>query len=290
MKQNLFTGVCTALVTPFLGDRINYPMLERLLYRQCEAGIDAVVICGTTGEAPTLSDEEKLELFSRSKKFVGDSCKVFAGTGSNSTEHTIQLSKAAAQCNVDGLLIVTPYYNKATAGGLVDHYAAVAQAVDLPIIVYNVPSRTGMDVSIPAYKTLSEISNISGIKESSTDITKTTKIRADCGSKLTIWSGNDDMTVPMISLGAKGVISVLSNVLPQETMAMTKAALAGDFATASALQIELQPLIDALFSDVNPVPVKEAMRMIGFDCGLCRMPLGTIREVNRNKLTKLLHP
>ena len=285
----MFSGVCTALVTPFLDNQVNYPMMERLLQRQCDAGIDAVVICGTTGEAPTLTDEEKLEMFSRAKKFVGNSCKIIAGTGSNSTAHTLHLSKAAEACGVDGLLVVTPYYNKTTPDGLVAHYMAVAQSVDLPVIVYNVPSRTGLDVPVAVYQKLSGISNIAGTKEASTDITKLTKIQGCCGSKMTIWSGNDDMTVPMISLGAKGVISVLSNIAPVEMQAMAQSALAGDFDTAAALQIELQPLIEALFCEVNPIPVKAAMQMIGYDCGLCRMPLHPMREENHRRLSNLLH-
>ena len=288
MKNLLFTGACTALVTPFLGNQINYPMMERLLQRQCDAGIEAVVICGTTGEAPTLSDTEKLELFSRAKKYVGSSCKIIAGTGSNSTAHTLELSKAAEQRGVDGLLVVTPYYNKATPDGLYDHYIAVAQAVDIPVILYNVPSRTGLDIPVPVYERLAKIPNIAGIKEASTDITKITRILGSCGDNLPIWSGNDDMIVPMTALGAKGVISVLSNVAPLETQAMVKAALSGDFSTAADLQIRLQPLIELLFCEVNPIPVKAAMKIIGYDCGDCRMPLSRLSEDKQRKLEKFL--
>ena len=288
MNNPLFTGGCTALVTPFLGDCINYPMMERLLQRQIDAGIEAVVICGTTGEAPTLTDAEKLELFSRAKKYTGNHCKIIAGTGSNSTIHTVELSKAAEQCGVDGLLIVSPYYNKATAEGLKIHYTAAAQAVKIPVIAYNVPSRTGLDIPLQVYEQLCRVDNIVGIKEASTDICKTAKIMRTCGNHLTLWSGNDDMTVPMISLGAKGVISVLSNVVPLQTQAMTQAALAGDFYTASAIQIELQPLIELLFCEVNPIPVKAAMSIIGYDCGQCRLPLSNLREDNYRKLESVL--
>ncbi len=290
MKDILFTGVCTALVTPFLNNQVNFPMLERLLQRQCDAGIEAVVICGTTGEAPTLSDKEKLELFSRAKSFVGDRCKIIAGTGSNSTAHTLELSKAAEQCGVDGLLVVSPYYNKATHDGLYDHYIAVAQSIRIPVIPYNVPSRTGLDIPVWVYQKLANIENIAGVKEASTDISKTTKILNCCRDQLPIWSGNDEMTVPMISLGAKGVISVLSNVAPVETQLMAKSALAGDFASAATLQIELQPLIELLFCEINPIPVKAAMKIIGFDCGLCRMPLSPLSEEKKNKLEKFLIP
>ena len=288
MCVTLFEGACMALVTPFLDGQVNYPMLERLLQRQCDAGIEAVVICGTTGEAPTLSDAEKLMMFERAKKFVGDDCKIIAGTGSNSTQHTVSLSRDAQECGVDGLLVVTPYYNKTTADGLYAHYIAVSEAVDLPVIIYNVPSRTGMDAPVSVYRRLSGIPNIIGVKEASTDITKITKTFHDCGSNLTIWSGNDDMTVPMMSLGAKGVISVLSNIAPVETQAMASAALAGDFDTAAALQIQLQPLIELLFCEVNPIPVKEAMRLIGFDCGSCRMPLCEMTRDNQKKLERFL--
>lgn len=288
MKEALFSGACTALVTPFLDERVNYPMLEQLLRRQVDAGIEAVVICGTTGEAPTLLDCEKLELFARAKRYVGNSCKIIAGTGSNSTHHTVQLSMAAQECGADGLLIVTPYYNKATPDGLYEHYLTVAQAVDIPIIVYNVPSRTGLDIPVSVYERIATISNIAGTKEASTDITKVTKILRCCGNDLTIWSGNDDMIIPAMALGAKGVISVLSNVLPMQTQAMCRAALDGDFNTAAALQIELQPLIEALFCEVNPIPVKEAMKMVGYDCGGCRMPLSAISAENRKKLENVL--
>ena len=288
MNQPFFTGACTALVTPFLGNRINYPMLEQLLKRQIDAGIEAVVIAGTTGESATLTDEEKLELFRKAKKYAGDSCKIIAGTGSNSTEHTVELSKAAEETGVDGLLLVSPYYNKATSVGLFSHYMAVAHAVSLPIILYNVPSRTGVDIPISVYQRLSKLPNIVGIKEASTDITKITKIIRECGNDLALWSGNDDLITPVMSLGGSGVISVLSNVLPVETQALAKAALAGDFDTAAALQLELQPLIELLFCEVNPIPVKEAIKIIGFDCGNCRLPLTSLSHDNKLKLEQLL--
>ena len=289
MNQPLFTGACTALVTPFLNHEINYPMLEQLLRRQLDAGIEAIVVCGTTGESPALSDEEKLELFRRAKKYVGRTCKIIAGTGSYCTKRAAQLSKKAEQTGVDGLLVVSPYYNKANPDGLYRHYEAIAAATQLPVIVYNVPSRTGMDISPESCSALSRISNIVGIKEASADITKLTKILRLCGERMTVWSGNDDMTVAAAALGAKGVISVLSNVCPVLTQAMTRAALDGDFDTAAALQIQLQPLVEALFSDVNPIPVKAAMAIIGYDCGDCRLPLGKLSEEKRSRLKQLLH-
>ena len=288
MKKPLFTGVCTALVTPFLDDRINYPMMEQLLRRQIDAGIKAIVICGTTGEAPTLSDTEKMELFRRAKTYVGNDCLIIAGTGSNSTKHTLELGLSAESCGADALLLVSPYYNKANPEGLYQHYEAVAQAVGIPIILYNVPSRTGLDIPVSVYQRLIRLPNIAGVKEASDRITKITQIRRMCGSNLPVWSGNDDQITPAMALGAAGVISVLSNVAPVETQAMALAAFNGDFDTASALQIELQPLVEALFSDVNPIPVKAAMKMIGYDCGPCRLPLGPLPREKEAKLKEIL--
>lgn len=288
MKNVLFTGVCTALVTPFIDGKVNYPLLEMLLKRQLEAGIKAVVLAGTTGEASTLSDDEKLEIFRRGKAYVGDQMTVIAGTGSNDTAHAVELSKKAAQTGVDGLLVVSPYYNKATDTGLIAHYSAIAGAVPLPVIVYNVPGRTGLDIPVPVYKVLSQIPNIAGVKEASGSISKIAKIKAACGCDLPIWSGNDDMIAPILSLGGAGVISVLSNVVPKQTRYLTEAALDGDFDTAAALQCQLMGLIDLLFSEVNPVPVKQAMKLIGYDCGPCRLPLTEMKPENLEKLRKTL--
>lgn len=284
MKEPLFTGVCTALVTPFLDGKVNYPMMEMLLRRQIEAGVKAVVLSGTTGESATLSDEEKLELFRRCKSYVGSEMCVIAGTGSNSTEHAVWLSQEAEKCGVDALLVVSPYYNKATPEGLFAHYLSIAHGVKLPVIIYNVPSRTGVDIPVSVYKRLSRIPNIAGVKEASTSIVKVAKTLSECGGELPVWSGNDDMAVPIISLGGQGVISVLSNVLPVETRLMVQAALDGDFDSAGALQCELLPLIELLFSEVNPIPVKAAMRCIGYDCGGCRLPLTDISRENQAKL------
>lgn len=288
MKKPIFTGVCTALVTPFLDGRVNYPMMEMLLKRQIDAGIQAVVVCGTTGESPTLSDEEKLELFYRCKQYAADACAVIAGTGSNSTAHAAALSCAAQDAGVDGLLVVSPYYNKATPSGLIAHYSAVAGSVSLPVIIYNVPGRTGVDIPVGVYRELAKIPNITGVKEASADINKIAKIRRECPEDFYIWSGNDDQIVPAMSLGAKGVISVLSNVLPKEAGNMAAAALSSDFETAAAFQLRLLPLIEALFCEVNPIPVKAAMAMIGYDCGSCRLPLTSLTAENTEKLKALL--
>ncbi len=288
MKNVLFTGACTALVTPFLNGEVNYPMLEQLLRRQMDSGIRAVVICGTTGESPTLSDYEKLELFRRAKKYTADRCLILAGTGSNNTEHAIALSKAAEEAGADGLLVVSPYYNKATPEGLVTHYSSIASAVHIPLILYNVPSRTGVDIPVSVYKCLASVPNIVGVKEASSDISKISRIRAACPEDFAIWSGNDDQAAAVMSLGGSGVISVLSNVLPVETQAMAHAALDGDFDTAADLQIRLLPLIELLFSEVNPIPVKAAMKIIGYDCGECRLPLTAASQGTIKKLKSLL--
>ena len=273
MNHPFFSGVCTALVTPFLKDTVNYPMLEQLLRRQYDAGIRAVVICGTTGESATLTDEEKLTMFRYAKKSMSEDLRIIAGTGSNSTVHAIALSQAAQDAGADGLLVVSPYYNKATPEGLYLHYAAIASSVQIPVILYNVPSRTGVDIPVEVYRRLSQIPNIAGVKEASSDIRKIARIRSQCPDHFTVWCGNDDLAVAAMALGAKGLISVVSNIEPEITGSMIGAALDGDFDTATALQLSLLPLIDALFQEVNPIPVKAAMAMIGYDCGGCRMPL-----------------
>ena len=282
-RKPLFTGVCTALVTPFFRGEVNYPMLERLLQMQLDAGIKAIVICGTTGESPTLSDKEKIEMFRRAKEYVGNRCLIIAGTGSNCTEHAVALSRAAEEVGVDGLLLVRPYYNKATKQGLFSHFSAIAAAVHIPCILYNVPSRTGVDIPVDVDRKLSWIPNIVGVKEAGGDIVKIAKILASCPG-FSVWSGNDDQIVPVMALGGSGVISVLSNVAPEKTKALADAAYHGDFDTAAALQLQLLPLIEALFSEVNPIPVKAAMGEIGFDCGPCRLPLTAMDPQKFEKL------
>ena len=288
MKQPFFTGVCTALVTPFANGRINYDMLEILLERQMEAGIEAVVLAGTTGESATLSDEEKLELFRYAKHYVEGQCRIIAGTGSNDTAHTVRLSQAAQDAGADALLLVTPYYNRATPKGLIAHYLAAASSVAIPIIAYNVPPRTGVDIPVGVYQTLSQVPNIVGVKEASADLAKITKIRNACGSDFFVWSGNDELTTPVISLGGQGVISVTSNVVPEEMQLMAKAALDGDFDTAADLQGQLQLLMELMFCEVNPIPVKAALALLGLDCGTCRMPLTTLSAENQRKLEAFL--
>lgn len=288
MKRPLFTGLCTALVTPFLGEEVNYPMLEVLIRRQIAAGAEAIVLAGTTGESSTLTEAEKLEIFRRGVAAAEGDCKIIAGTGSNNTAAAVRLSRQAQQIGADGLLVVTPYYNKATQPGLVKHYRTIAEAVDLPIIAYNVPSRTGVDISVNACRELARVPNIVGLKEACGDISKVARIIADCGSELPVYSGNDDQTVPIMALGGQGVISVASNVVPLRMNAMVTAAKQGDYVLAAAIQHQLLPLMELLFCQVNPIPVKAAMQMTMLDVGACRMPLDSLTEENAAKLRRCL--
>lgn len=286
MRKPLFSGVCTALVTPFINGKVNYPMAEQLLRRQIDSGISAVVVAGTTGESPTLSDDEKLELLRRCKAYAGDACTIIAGTGSNSTDHAVSLSKAAEEAGADALLVVSPYYNKATPDGLFAHYLSIAHSISIPIILYNVPTRTGVDIPVSVYQRLSRVPNIIGVKEASSDITKISRIKIACGDDFAIWSGNDDQVVPTIASGGNGVISVLANIYPEETNIMCQTALDGDFDTAAKLQRHFLPLIDLLFCEVNPIPVKAAMKCIGYDCGDCRLPLSPLTKEHQQQLER----
>ena len=285
MIDPVFTGACTALVTPFLNGKVNYPMMEQLIRRQIEAGIEAIVLCGTTGESPTLTDTEKIEIIRRGKAYAGDRCKIIAGTGSNCTEHAIALSKAAEEVGADALLVVSPYYNKANANGLIAHYMSIAHSVSIPVILYNVPSRTGVDIPVSVYQRLSGIPNIAGVKEASTDISKVSKIKASCPDHFYVWSGNDDLTLPVIACGGQGVISVLSNILPTEMKLLADTALHGDYTSAANLQKKLLPMMELMFCDVNPIPVKAAMKSVGFDCGGCRLPLTELSQENLIRIT-----
>ena len=284
MKRPLFTGLCTALVTPFAGEQVNYKMVEALIERQIDAGVDAIVLTGTTGESPTLTREEKLEIYRRGVETAAGRCKILAGTGSNCTANAVALSREAEQLGVDGLLVVTPYYNKATQPGLVKHYRAVCEAVDIPVVAYNVPSRTGVDIQPKTARELAEIPNLVGIKEASGDIVRVARL----SDVLPAYTGNDDQTVASMALGGCGVISVVSNVLPELTLAMVRAARIGDYPRAAELQRRLLPLMDLLFCQVNPIPVKAAMAMIGYDCGDCRLPLDTLTGENAGKLMECL--
>ncbi len=288
MKQPIFEGVATALVTPFKSGTVDYAKLEQLLELQLDAGIDAVVVCGTTGEAATMQTHEQLGVIAHTASYVRGRCKVIAGTGSNDTAHCMELSRMAAAAGADALLVVTPYYNKCTQSGLIAHYSAVADAVHIPVIAYNVPSRTGVDISVDTCAILAEHPNINGIKEASAHVCKTARIIGACGEDFFVWSGNDDEAVPLMSIGAKGLISVLSNLRPKQTMDMIHCCLQGNYLRAGKLQVELMDLIDCLFCEVNPIPIKQAMNLEGLDVGLPRLPLTPLSEANLTRMKTIL--
>ncbi len=288
MKRPVFTGLCTALVTPFRGDGVNYEMLEALIERQIRSGADAIVLAGTTGESPTLTDAEKLEIFRVGVNTAAGRTKIIAGTGSNSTAKAVDLSAKAARMGVDAILAVTPYYNKSTQPGLIQYYTAVAAASGLPVVAYNVPSRTGVDIRVDTCRKLAEIPGIAGIKEASGDISKIGRILSACGDALPVYSGNDDQTVPIMALGGAGVISVASNVVPKSMKELTNACLAGEYPKAAAIQRKLLKLMDLMFCQVNPIPVKAAMELMGFDCGSCRLPLDDLPDADVQKLRDCL--
>ena len=288
MKRPVFTGLCTALVTPFRGDGVNYEMLEALIERQIRSGADAIVLAGTTGESPTLTDAEKLEIFRVGVNTAAGRTKIIAGTGSNSTAKAVDLSQKAARMGVDAILAVTPYCNKSTQPGLIQYYTAVAATSGLPVIAYNVPSRTGVDIRVDTCRKLAEIPDIAGIKEASGDISKIGRILAACGDALPVYSGNDDQTVPIMALGGAGVISVASNVVPRPMKELTDACLTGAYPKAAAIQRKLLKLMDLMFCQVNPIPVKAAMELMGFDCGSCRLPLDDLPDADVQKLRDCL--
>ena len=274
MKKCIFEGCATALITPMLSDgSVNYDKLTEIINSQINSGVDALVICGTTGESATMSGEEHIEVIKHSVEVVNHRVPVIAGTGSNDTEFALMLSKEAVEVGADALLMVTPYYNKTSQRGLVKHYTYVADRVDAPIILYNVPSRTGVDIKPETYFELSKHPNIVAAKEASGNFSALIKTISLCGDELAIYSGNDDLIVPIMSMGGKGVISVLSNVVPKETHDITAACLKGDFKTGTELAVKYLDLANALFMDVNPIPVKDAMNLMGLEVGPCRLPL-----------------
>ncbi len=274
----IFTGVCTALVTPFKNGEVDYPSLKGLIEFQIESGIDALLINGTTGESATLSENEKQELISFAMREVDGRVPLVAGTGSNSTRSAIQLSKFAHAAGVDALLVVTPYYNKASADGLYKHYEAIASACEAPIFIYNVPSRTGLNVPLEVYERLAKIDNIVAIKEASTSVSDLVRLAQRCGGELDVYSGNDDLILPALALGGKGVISVLSNALPKEACDICKLWFSGNVDGARALQLRLLPLINALFSEVNPLPIKALLAKTGLCSEEYRLPLSPMSE------------
>lgn len=289
MKKVLFQGSATALVTPMDQDqKVNFEVLEDLIEFQIENGTDALVACGTTGESPTLSDSEKEQVIKFVVEKVNGRVPVIAGTGINNTRRALELSKMAESLGADSLLIVTPYYNKSSQTGLLKHFFYIADHVKTPIILYNVPQRTGCSILPETYLELSKHENIIATKEASGDISRAIKTRFLCGENLTLYSGNDDQILPMLSIGAKGVISVFSNICPKESHQLAESFFQGDIDTARNLQVRYINLIEALFADVNPVPIKEALKMIGFECGECRMPLCKIEPHAKEKLRNAL--
>ncbi len=288
MKQPVFTGACVAIVTPFNEKGIDFDKLGELLDMQIAAGTDAICICGTTGESATQSIREHIACVDYCVKHVDHRVKVIAGTGSNDTSAALYLSNHAEESGADGLLLVTPYYNKATQAGLIKHYEYIADRVHTPIIMYNVPSRTGCGFTAETYQVLSQHPMINGVKEASGNTNLVAKTRRLCGEDFYIWSGNDDQVVPLMSLGAKGVISVVSNILPEVMVKMTHLALEGNFAEAAKLQIKYAQFIDDLFMEVNPIPVKSAMNMLGYQVGDLRLPLCEMSPAHQDAMRKSL--
>ncbi len=287
-KQTIFRGAATALITPLTPSGVDYPALGRLIDWQIEQGIDALVIAGTTGEGATLTYDEHQEVIRYSVERAAGRVPIIAGSGSNDTNRAITLSRFSCEAGADALLVVTPYYNKATQKGLITMYTAIADAVDRPIILYNVPSRTGVNIDPTTYLALADHPNIVGIKEANGNISKIVETARLVGDKLDIYSGNDDQVVPILSMGGSGVISVLSNVMPAQTHEMCARFFDGDLAGAARLQMYYLPLINALFSEVNPIPVKAAMAAMGWCENYLRLPLTTMEEAHWTKLKAIM--
>ena len=284
LKTPLFKGSCTAIVTPFTENGIDYDRLAKNIDFQYENGTTAVVVCGTTGENPTHSEDEHNELVRFTVQASRGRMKVIAGVGSNNTKTALKYAQNARYAGADGILMVTPYYNKSTQKGLIEHFSYVADRVEIPMILYNVPSRTGISISAETYKVLSRHPNINGIKEASGDFSLIAKVRSLCGDDLYIWSGNDDNTVPRMAMGALGVISVASNIVPAVTAKLCALCLEGGFTAATELYGKYAKLFSALFIETNPIPVKAAMKLMDMDSGLLRLPLVEIGEENLAKL------
>lgn len=289
MRTPVFTGSCPALVTPFNADgSINYDAFGKLIDDQIEAGVDAVCVCGTTGESATMSIREHIAAVEYCVKRVDHRVKVIAGTGSNDTSAAVYLTQHAQDSGADAALLVTPYYNKASQTGLIKHYEYIADRTDLPMILYNVPSRTGVSFTAESYKVLAENPKVNGVKEASGNFSLLAHTRCLCPEDFYIWSGNDDQVVPMMSLGAKGVISVASNIIPEVMVKMSHLCLENDFEAASKLQIDYMDLIDALFIEVNPIPIKTAMNLMGMQAGPLRLPLCEMAQKNLDVLRQAM--
>ncbi len=283
-KNTIFEGAATALITPLNEKGVDYPALKKLIDWQIKEGIDALVICGTTGEGATLSDAEHKEVLRFSLEAAAGRVPMIAGTGSNDTAYAVQMTEHACQLGYDGVLVVTPYYNKATQNGLVAHYTAIAQASTKPVIIYNVPGRTGVNILPATYQKMCKVPNLSAIKEANGNISSVVETAALCGEAVDIYSGNDDQIVPIMACGGKGVISVLSNLLPKETSQMCRKMLDGDVAGAMEMQKKYLALTNALFSEVNPIPVKAAMAAMGFCENYLRLPLTPMEEAHEKHL------
>ena len=288
MKKEIFRGAGVAIITPFTETGVNYNELGRIIEDQIAGGTDAIVITGTTGESATMTDAEHREAIRYTVEKVGGRIPVVAGTGSNETSYAIELSQYAEKVGADALLLVTPYYNKCTQNGLVAHYTKIADSVSIPAILYNVPSRTGVGIKTETYAKLSQHPRIVGVKEASGDLSAILRLRAATGDDFAVYSGNDDQIVPILSLGASGVISVLSNVAPRVAHDICQHYFDGDVRTAAKMQIDYTDLIDALFCEVNPIPVKTAMRRLGYDAGPLRMPLSEMEPAHAAQLDAAL--
>ncbi len=287
--MSIFTGSGVAIVTPFNEDEtINYPELKKLIEFQIENGTDAIIICGTTGEASTLTDEEQIDCVRYAVEVVNKRIPVIAGAGSNHTAHAIELAQGCEKAGADAVLLVTPYYNKTTQKGLIEHYKMIAESINIPIILYNVPSRTGLNITPKTCYELSKIKNIVAIKEASGNISQVAEIAALCGPDFDIYSGNDDQVLPLLSLGGKGVISVLANVAPRDTHDMVMSYLEGDTKRATKLQLDTLNLINALFCETNPIPIKAAVNLMGFNAGKCKMPLCSMEDKNFERLKEAM--
>lgn len=284
----LFKGSGVAIVTPFTEDGVDFKSLGELLDWHVEQGTDAVIICGTTGEAPTMSDEEKKAAYKFTVEKVAGRIPVIAGTGSNDTRHSIELSKYAESVGCDGVLCVTPYYNKTTQKGLIVHYTAIADSIGIPVIIYNVPGRTGLNITPDTLRVLAQHENIAGIKEASGNISQVVEIGRFCGDNFSMYSGNDDQVVPLLSVGGIGVISVVANIAPKIMHDMVSCYLEGDVKKACELQLKVKPLNDALFCEVNPIPIKTAMNLLGLNAGKLRLPLTDMTEKNVEYMKKEL--
>lgn len=288
MKELIFKGCGTAIVTPFTDEGVNFEEFRKLIEFQIENEVDAIIVCGTTGESATMSLEEKKQVIKFAIDIVAKRTKVVVGTGSNNTKSAIEMSKFAEEVGADGLLVVTPYYNKTTQKGLVIHYTEIAKAVKLPIIMYSVPSRTGVNILPETCLELSKIENIVAIKEASGNLSQVAKIASLCRENLAIYSGNDDQIIPVLSLGGKGVISVLSNIMPKYTHDMNKKYFDGNVVEASKMQLDVIDLVDALFSEVNPIPVKYALNLMGYNFGIPRLPLLELSDSNKKVMEEVM--